>query len=76
MAAFYIVAYAAISLPAVAAGFAVRHLGAVRTFQIFGAGIVVMSLVTLLPAVARRRTQARAATAAPVARAGAVTERG
>jgi len=76
MAAFYIVAYAAISLPAVGAGFAVRHLGAVRTFQMFGAGIVVMSLVTLLLAVARQRAQARAAAAVPAPGAGAVTERG
>ncbi|MBD3141465.1 MFS transporter [Microbispora bryophytorum] len=77
MAAFYIVAYAAISLPAVAAGFSVRQLGAVQTFQIFGAGIVVVSVGTLLLAVARQRAQTRAAvTPVPPTRAGAVTERG
>lgn len=76
MAAFYIVAYAAISLPAVAAGFTVRQLGAVQTFQIFGAGIVVVSLGTLILAVARQRAQTRAAASVPVPRAGAVTERG
>lgn len=59
MAAFYVVAYAAISLPAVAAGFAVHRLGAVATFQIFGAGIVVVSAGTLLLAVARHRTATR-----------------
>ncbi|TQS29942.1 hypothetical protein [Microbispora sp. KK1-11] len=61
MAAFYIVAYGAISLPAVAAGFVVHRLGAAATFQIFGAGIVVVSVGTLLPAVARHRARKRAA---------------
>lgn len=77
MAAFYIVAYAAISLPAIAAGFTVRHLGAVHTFQIFGAGIVVVALGTFLLAVARRRAETRAVgvPAAP-AHAAAVPERG
>ncbi|MGI8329589.1 MFS transporter [Actinomadura scrupuli] len=76
MAAFYIVAYAAISLPAIAAGFTVRHLGAVQTFQIFGAGIVVVSLGALLLAVTRHRAQVRA-TALPVAPAPAgAAERG
>ncbi|MEV1206079.1 MFS transporter [Microbispora rosea] len=66
MAAFYIVAYAAISLPAVAAGFAVRRMGAVATFQIFGAGIVVVSVGTLLSAVAWHRARHRATRAAGV----------
>ncbi|MEU7692398.1 MFS transporter [Microbispora sp. SCL1-1] len=60
MAAFYIVAYAAISLPAVAAGFVAQRLGAEATFQIFGAGIVAVSVGTLLPALARHRAQHRA----------------
>ncbi|WP_432933897.1 MFS transporter [Microbispora sp. CA-135349] len=66
MAAFYIVAYAAISLPAVAAGFAVRRLGAVQTFQIFGAVIVVVSLGSLVPAVSLYRARARSRAAAAV----------
>ncbi|MEV5742420.1 MFS transporter [Microbispora rosea] len=66
MAAFYIVAYAAISLPAVAAGFAVRRMGAVATFQIFGVGIVVVSVGTLLSAVAWHRARHRATRAAGV----------
>lgn len=75
MAAFYIVAYAAISLPAIAAGFTVRNLGAVDTFQIFGAGIVAVSLGTLALAVARHHSIARAA-ARPTTppRAGVVSE--
>ncbi|WP_433430454.1 MFS transporter [Nonomuraea sp. CA-141351] len=68
MAAFYLVAYAAISLPAIAAGFTVRLLGATQTFQVFGMGIIVVSLGTLALAAARQR----AATRAAVAPAGAV----
>ncbi|WP_169815309.1 MFS transporter [Nocardia yamanashiensis] len=55
IAAFYLVAYAAISLPAIAAGYTARHLGAAPTIQLFGAGIVVVSLATL--ALARRRAR-------------------
>ncbi|RSN14354.1 MFS transporter [Nonomuraea sp. WAC 01424] len=54
MSAFYVVAYAAISLPAIGAGFAVRALGPVATFRVFGLGIVVVALVTFLLARARR----------------------
>jgi hypothetical protein len=54
MAAWYIVAYAAISVPAIAAGYTVRAAGAVHTFWIFGAGIVVVSLGTLLLVLARQ----------------------
>ncbi|MFB9623560.1 MFS transporter [Nonomuraea helvata] len=62
MAALYIVAYAAISLPAIAAGFTVRLLGAAHTFEVFGAAIAVVSLFTLVLAVARQRAATRAAT--------------
>ncbi|MFI6166322.1 MFS transporter [Nocardia sp. NPDC051052] len=55
MAAFYIIAYAAISLPAIGAGYAARRLGAAPTIQIFGAGIVVVSLATMVLARARHR---------------------
>ncbi|MEV6770068.1 MFS transporter [Nocardia sp. NPDC051030] len=58
MAAFYIVAYAAISLPAIAAGYTARHLGAAHTIQIFGAGIIVASLGTMTLAIARHRATA------------------
>lgn len=55
MAAFYVVAYAAISVPAIAAGFAVGHLGVTRTFHVFGAVIGVVLLGTLPLAIARHR---------------------
>jgi MFS family permease len=48
MSAFYVVAYAAISLPAIVAGFAVRALGPVATFRVFGAAIIAVALATFL----------------------------
>ncbi|MFI6793753.1 MFS transporter [Nonomuraea sp. NPDC050383] len=58
MSAFYVVAYAAISLPAIVAGFVVRALGPVVTFRVFGAGIIAVSLATFLLARARTRRAA------------------
>jgi hypothetical protein len=55
MAAWYIVAYLAISVPAIGAGYTVRAAGAVHTFWIFGAGIVAVSLGTLLLVLVRGR---------------------
>ncbi|WP_202638104.1 MFS transporter [Bailinhaonella thermotolerans] len=63
MAAFYIVAYAAISVPAIGAGFTVRHLGAAGAFQVFGAGIAVVSLGTAALALTRHRAAGRAGAA-------------
>ncbi|MGA2454841.1 MAG: MFS transporter [Solirubrobacteraceae bacterium] len=45
MSAFYVVAYLAISLPAVAAGLAAPGLGLVDTFQVFSLGVVVLALL-------------------------------
>jgi len=45
MSAFYVVAYAALSLPAIAAGFLVTPLGLTSTFEIFGTAIAVLALV-------------------------------
>jgi MFS family permease len=56
MAAFYIVAYLAISIPAVAAGFVVPDLGPVQTFHIFTIGVVMLSLTALMLATTQRRT--------------------
>jgi len=50
MSAFYVVAYASLSLPALAAGLAVRGLGEVRTFQVFGGAVIVLALVVALEA--------------------------
>ncbi|MEW9554124.1 MFS transporter [Nonomuraea sp. NPDC050783] len=61
MSAFYLVAYAAISLPAIAAGFVVHALGPVATFRVFGAGIIVVALATFVLALARTRRAAEEA---------------
>ncbi|HTA12077.1 MAG TPA: MFS transporter [Solirubrobacteraceae bacterium] len=44
MSAFYVVAYLAISVPAIGAGFAAPHLGLSDTFRVFAIGVVVISL--------------------------------
>lgn len=44
MSAFYVVGYLAISVPAVAAGFAAPRLGLTDTFQVFAAVVVVLAL--------------------------------
>jgi predicted MFS family arabinose efflux permease len=45
MAAFYVVAYASLSLPAVAAGLVVSSLGVAETFEIFGAAVIALALI-------------------------------
>ncbi len=45
MSAFYVVAYAAISLPAIGAGLLVTPLGLEPTFELFGSVIAVLALV-------------------------------
>jgi predicted MFS family arabinose efflux permease len=54
MSAFYIVAYGAISLPAVAAGIAVTSLGLQSTFEIFGSVVAALALVVALEAYRQR----------------------
>jgi MFS family permease len=44
MSAFYLVAYLAISVPAMAAGFAAPHLGLSDTFRLFAIGVAVIAL--------------------------------
>jgi MFS family permease len=48
MSAFYVVAYVAISVPAVAAGFAAPHLGLIDTFQVFAGAVIVLALAVAL----------------------------
>jgi MFS family permease len=61
MSAFYVVAYSALSLPAIAAGLLSTPLGLDSTFEIFGAAIAVLALVVAgeawrtRPGIARRR---------------------
>ncbi len=54
MSAFYIVAYGAISVPAVLAGIAVNPLGLEQTFEIFGSVVAVLALVVALEAYRQR----------------------
>ena len=46
IAAFYVVAYLALSLPSVLAGLAVPGLGIEPTFRIFGIAVIMLALVT------------------------------
>jgi MFS family permease len=50
MSAFYLVAYLSISLPAIAAGFAVTPLGLRPTFELFGSVIAGLALVVAFEA--------------------------
>ncbi|MER7244661.1 MFS transporter [Kribbella sp. NPDC000426] len=60
MSAFYVVAYASLSIPAVIAGLLVKDLGLQRTFQIFGAVVAVIALSAAVMAWASRGASARA----------------
>jgi MFS family permease len=59
MSAFFVAAYAALSIPAVLAGFAVEPLGLASTFEILGSAVAVLALVV---AVQAWRTRPRPAT--------------
>jgi MFS family permease len=50
MAAFYVVAYASLSLPAVIAGLVVTHLGLDTTFEIFGGIVAGIALLVAIEA--------------------------
>jgi len=50
MAAFYVVAYASLSLPAVIAGLVVTHLGLDTTFEIFGSTVAGIALIVAIEA--------------------------
>ncbi len=60
MSAFYVVAYASLSLPAVAAGLVVGSLGVQETFEIFGSAIIVLALLVAEEAWRTRPARARA----------------
>jgi predicted MFS family arabinose efflux permease len=64
MSAFYVVAYSALSLPAIAAGIAVTPLGLEPTFEIFGSIIAGLALVVAAEA---WRTRPRAGAVAAAA---------
>jgi hypothetical protein len=69
MSAFYIVAYASLSLPAIIAGALVTPLGLESTFEIFGSVVAGLALVVAFEA-ARTRPRAQ-----PVAKLGYETAR-
>ena len=50
MSAFYIVAYASLSIPAVLAGLVVTHLGLNETFELFGGIVAVLALIVAFEA--------------------------
>jgi predicted MFS family arabinose efflux permease len=56
MSAFYIVAYAALSLPAIAGGLVIGPLGLLPTFEVFGSAAAALALVAALQA-SRTRPQ-------------------
>jgi len=65
MSAFYVVAYAALSLPAILAGVVVTPLGLEPTFELFGAVIAGLALVVAAMALRTRpRSPVRVVTAA------------
>ena len=64
MSAFYVVAYAALSLPAILAGVVVTPLGLEPTFEIFGSVVAALSLLCAAEAW-RTRPRPRVAAACP-----------
>jgi predicted MFS family arabinose efflux permease len=61
MSAFYVVAYLAISVPAVIAGVLVTPLGLVTTFEIFGSVVAALALAVAFEAYRTRPASARVA---------------
>jgi MFS family permease len=59
MSAFYIVAYAALSVPAVVAGAVVNHLGLQSTFETFGSIVAGIALIVAFEAWRTRPTRSR-----------------
>jgi predicted MFS family arabinose efflux permease len=59
MSAFYVVAYGALSLPAVLAGVLVTPLGLVTTFEVFGSAVAVLALAVAWQAWRTRPAAAR-----------------
>jgi MFS family permease len=67
MAAFYVVAYTAISVPAIIVGFVVRICGTVLSFQYFACAVVLLGLVALgMNTLVRRSAPTAGKTALPV----------
>jgi hypothetical protein len=65
MSALYVVAYAAISLPAILAGFLVTPWGLVTTFEVFGSVVAALALAVAFEAWRTRPRAAAEAAGAP-----------
>ena len=65
MSAFYVAAYASLSVPAVLAGVAVTHISLQSTFEIFGSVVVALALVVAFEAWRTRPTRAAASQLVP-----------
>jgi hypothetical protein len=65
--AVYVLSYLALSLPAVAAGLAVSHIGLTSTATAYGVTVCVLEALALLGTLLRREPAAQAATPKPVA---------
>jgi hypothetical protein len=48
--AFYVQCYLAFSLPAIAAGLAIPHIGLANTAYIYGGGVIVLALISMVAA--------------------------
>jgi predicted MFS family arabinose efflux permease len=59
MSAFYVVAYASLSIPAIVAGIAVTPLGLQSTFEIFGSVVAAIALIVAIEAARTRPRPAR-----------------
>jgi MFS family permease len=57
LSAFYLVAYAALSVPAIAAGLIADPLGLLTTFEVFGSAVAALALVAALQASRTRQAQ-------------------
>jgi MFS family permease len=57
LSAFYVVAYASLSIPAVVAGLVVSHIGVDRTFETFGSVVAAIALVVAFEAWRTRPTR-------------------
>jgi len=65
LAAVFVASYLGFSLPAVAAGIAAGHIGLERTAQVYGAGVIVLALVTVAGLVLHARHPVADATPEP-----------
>jgi MFS family permease len=66
LSAFYVVAYAALSIPAVLAGITVSHISLDTTFEIFGSVVAAIALVVAFEAARSRPGRSHARRGAPV----------